>query len=61
MVNGIVGAGVIDAEIAWLGEAAAEDEAVRYRHEGIGAPGDIDLAMGLGAGWESGPLAGGRP
>lgn len=37
--------------------AAALDEARRLADEGIAAPADIDLAMRLGAGWESGPLS----
>ena len=39
--------------------AAALDEARRLADEGVASPGDIDLAMRLGAGWEQGPLAGG--
>lgn len=37
--------------------AAALDEARRVRDEGIASAADIDLAMVLGAGWASGPLA----
>lgn len=36
---------------------AALDEALRCAAEQIAAPGDIDLAMRLGAGWEIGPFA----
>ncbi len=36
--------------------AAALDEARRLADEGIASPSDIDLAIRLGAGWESGPL-----
>ena len=39
--------------------AAAMDEARRLADEGVAAPDDIDLAMRLGAGWETGPLASG--
>ncbi len=39
--------------------AAALDEARRLAGEGVASPADIDLAMHLGAGWESGPLAAG--
>ena len=39
--------------------AAAMDEARRLAEEGVASPGDIDLAMRLGAGWEQGPLAAG--
>lgn len=38
--------------------AAARDEAELCRDEGIAAADDIDLALRLGAGWESGPLEG---
>lgn len=36
---------------------AAFDEACRCLEEGIGALGDIDVAMQLGTGWSEGPLA----
>jgi 3-hydroxyacyl-CoA dehydrogenase len=36
---------------------AALDEAAACAREGIAARADVDLAMELGAGWESGPLA----
>ena len=39
--------------------AAAMDEARRLADEGVAAAADIDLAMCLGAGWQSGPLAAG--
>jgi 3-hydroxybutyryl-CoA dehydrogenase len=39
--------------------AAAMDEARRLSDEGVASPDDIDLAMRLGAGWETGPLAAG--
>lgn len=39
--------------------AAAMDEARRLADEGVASPGDIDLAMRLGAGWQAGPLAAG--
>ncbi|MSO45008.1 MAG: 3-hydroxyacyl-CoA dehydrogenase [Thermoleophilia bacterium] len=44
--------------IAALYYAAALDEARRLADEGVATASDIDLAMCLGAGWESGPLAG---
>ena len=39
--------------------AAAMDEARRLADERVASPDDIDLAMRLGAGWETGPLAAG--
>ncbi len=36
--------------------AEAVDEARRCRDEGVAAPGDIDVALRLGAGWSEGPL-----
>ena len=41
------------AERYYLG---ALDEACRCLDEGIAAPDDIDLAVTLGGGWETGPL-----
>lgn len=43
--------------IAAVYYAAALDEARRLAAEGVASADDIDLAMRLGAGWESGPLA----
>ena len=45
--------------VAAIYYAAAMDEARRLADEGVASPGDIDLAMRLGAGWEQGPLAAG--
>jgi 3-hydroxyacyl-CoA dehydrogenase len=39
--------------------AAAMDEARRLADEGVASAADIDLAMRLGAGWDTGPLAAG--
>lgn len=36
--------------------SGAVDEARRCRDEGVAAPGDIDVALRLGAGWSDGPL-----
>ena len=45
------------AEIAERYYMGAFDEACRCAEEQIAAIGDIDLAMALGAGWSTGPLA----
>ncbi|WP_217913619.1 3-hydroxyacyl-CoA dehydrogenase [Miltoncostaea marina] len=44
-------------EVADAYYGGALDEARRCRDERVAAPGDIDLAMRHGAGWEAGPLA----
>jgi len=69
MLGRKTGGGLVPAEegpaagtepvVAAVYYAAAMDEARRLADEGVASPADIDLAVRLGAGWSSGPLAAG--